>query len=230
MGTLSLALQFHVLWVLILRHPNTSHSIVGPQHLMLVCVHHLLLLGSYLGRMVKSCPIRGNWLHQVSIEYSVRIWGRGLRVILSKCSLVILLRGMGLTFDSFLSINLVVLLVQVLLHVNNMSLVLGLHLKMSASMKILADADTLTIHSLHKGSHSWRCNCLWIWVRSMRLVVWSLEIIVTARSSFSWVLNHLGNILSCHIVKTSWQSTIELVHVVRIMIGVSVEGLWMRLS
>ena len=108
-----------------------------------------------------------------------------------------LLLGVGLIFHSFGIIDLVVL-VKVLLHINHMSLILCLHLEVTTPMQVLTDSNT---RSIDIASHcSRRCYSLWIIAGHLLLVVWSLEIIVTARSSLCRVLKNLGYILTCEVV------------------------------
>ena len=68
----------------------------------------------------------------------VRVCALGLAVVLGKGSLMGMLI---LTFGSVTNITLVIIL-NVLLHVDYVALVLGLHLKMSTAVQVLADSHT----------------------------------------------------------------------------------------
>ena len=65
---------------------------------------------------------------------------------------------MGLTLHTIWVVvtYLVVLLVQVLLHVDHVGLGLGLHLKVTTAMEVLTDANSLAIDSVDEGSRGAR--------------------------------------------------------------------------
>lgn len=65
---------------------------------------------------------------------------------------------MGLTLHTIWVVvtYLVVLLVQVLLHVDHVGLGLGLHLEVTTAMEVLTDANSLAIDSVDEGSRGAR--------------------------------------------------------------------------
>lgn len=55
------------------------------------------------------------------------------------------------------------------------------------------------------------------------VVIWSLEIIVTARSALVGILEDFGDVLTCEVLEAAWHTSIELMHVVGVVAGVSVK-------
>ena len=112
-----------------------------------------------------------------------------------------------------------------LFHVRDVVFVCRLHLQVTAPMQVLTDANTLPIDSLHEGTYSGGCDSLWVCIASMVLVVWSLEVIVTAWTPFCLVFYNFRNFCIGNIVETILESSVELMHVVGIMVCISIEVL-----